>query len=248
MAVTETTEKVSVLNRIQTVSERPSYIKCLIYGEPGVGKTTFAATAPNVLFVDVEHGTNSLLNSKEFNNVQVLSIKDWNDIEELYWELKAGALPEIETIVIDTISELQKLNMDLLLRESAARDGRKDPYVPTQLDYKKNTEVVRRIMWAYRELDRHLIVTAHVKERQDEETSKVALSPDATPKLAGTLGGIVDIQGYLYVEKKEEETKRLLRIQPTDRIKAKTRIGDLPDVIENPTFNILLEANMAKQI
>lgn len=234
-------------DRIQTVSEKPPYLKLLVYGEPGVGKTVFAAGSPNPLFIDAEHGTLSLLNHPELKNVLVLPLHDWAEIEKLFWELQAGAFPEVETIVIDSISELQKRQMDDLLREAAKQDLKRNPYLPFQQDYKINTEVLRRLVVSLRDLDRNLIVTAHATEQQDESDGRIYLRPAVTPKLSSTLTGIMDVVGYLSLDiDKEGNQTRRLQTMPSKRVIAKSRLN-LPPVIENPTFADLLTAESAEQ-
>lgn len=237
----------SFRDRISSVSEKPPHLKILVYGDPGVGKTVFAAGAPAPLFIDAEHGTRSLLNHPEFKNVLVLPLRSWEDLENLFLEIRAGEFDDIETIVIDSISELQKRQMDELLKAAAAKDRNRNPYLPFQQDYKENTEILRRLVVSFRDLEKNLIITAHSQEATDEGTGTIYQRPAVTPKLASTLEGIMDVLGYLSLEiDKDGNQKRSLQVMPSRRIKAKCRIGGLPPIIENPTFNDLLSANSAE--
>lgn len=236
------TDAANLLSRIKPANA-PRPIKMLIYGMPGVGKTVFAAGAPKPLFVDAEHGTRSLLNHPELKDIPVLPLSNFNEVDALFWQLKAGELPDRETIVIDSISELQKRNMDQLLDIASERDRNRNKFLPLQQDYHMNTEVLRRLVVSYRDLDRNLIVTAHVTESQDDSTGIMVVRPAVTPKLANTLEGIFDVVGYMTLEHTAQGPKRKLQIMPDRRVKAKTRVGGLPAVIENPTFAMFQEAN-----
>lgn len=238
-----------ISEKISTVSEKPPYLKILLYGEPGTGKTVFSAGAPSPLFVDVEHGTRSLLNHPELQHTPVLPMREWEEIEELFWEMRAGedeSLNAIETVVIDSISELQRRQMDEILKGAASKDANRNPYLPYQQDYKLNTEVLRRMVVSFRDLEKNLIVTAHSTEQQDQNDGRVFLRPAVTPKLSQTLTGIMDVVAYMGVEvDKSGEQKRYLQVMPSRNILAKTRIGGLDPIIENPTFQHLLDANAA---
>ena len=72
--------------------------RILIYGRPGVGKSTFAAGAPSPLFLDIEHGTNAL----DVDRVHPTTYREVIDAIE--------AVPtDYKTVVIDTIDALEKL-------------------------------------------------------------------------------------------------------------------------------------------
>src|SRR3990167_11388695 len=79
---------------------RPSVV-ALVYGEGGVGKTTFAATAPKPLLVDCENG------AKYFGlrgiEVDVAKVSQWSDMEGLFDIAKSGPYAPI---IIDPLGDL----------------------------------------------------------------------------------------------------------------------------------------------
>jgi hypothetical protein len=62
----------------------------------------------------------------------------------------------------------------------------------------------------------------------------MAWRPDLTPKLAATVAGLFDIVGYLRINSKGE---RILQVQPSKTVLAKTRVDGLPKEIINPTWD-----------
>lgn len=237
------------------MEEREPYIKVLIYGEPGAGKTVLAASAPNPLFLDVEHGTSSLLNHPELRGVKAIPIKSWSDIEEIFWECKEGNVSQ-ETIVIDSISELQRKALDESLIRAAKIDPKVNPNLPQFIHYKENTQVLRRMVIAFRELEKHLVIVAHETIDKDESDGHMYRRPGVTPKLSDTLVGFMDVTGYLTrdtIEDKDSSepgaTKvvRKLQVHPTAHTVAKTRIGGLPTIIENPSFSVFQNALLLTQ-
>jgi hypothetical protein len=81
------------------VSARP--LRALVYGCPGVGKSTFAAGAPAPLFLDAEQGTLGL-------DVARLPIHRWADFSRAIDELQKADHP-YRTIVLDTLDALDRL-------------------------------------------------------------------------------------------------------------------------------------------
>ena len=69
----------------------------LIYGQPGIGKTTLACSAPDPVLFDCDHGVHRINGGHQVPTVQV---KKWEDVNEALTEIESGK--EFKTIVIDT--------------------------------------------------------------------------------------------------------------------------------------------------
>lgn len=226
----------SVLEKIQSVNEVNKSVKVLVYGEPGVGKTTFAASAPSPLFIDADRGVLSLIGRDGSASIKVLVPSSFDELLDLVFELRAGKLPEVKTLVLDTITELQNRTMDENLKIAVEESkGRRNPYLPQLQDYGLNGQMLRRITIALSELDRHLIILAHEKEDKDDD--RLFVRPAVTPKLAETLVGMMDVIGYMTLE---ADGSRKLQVQPTRRVWAKSRL-QLPASLTNPTFDLLIK-------
>lgn len=77
-------------------------IKMFLYGDPGVGKSTFAAKAPNPLFLCTD-GNFEWLGLPEKNHIQLESYAQFkNVIADIY----AGKYNEFDTIVLDLVEDL----------------------------------------------------------------------------------------------------------------------------------------------
>jgi hypothetical protein len=83
-------------------------IRVLLYGEPGVGKSTFAANAPSPIFIGSEDGTSQL-------DVARVEPKNWNETLEIVRTLGTES-HEYQTIVIDTIDWLEPKLWDYICR------------------------------------------------------------------------------------------------------------------------------------
>lgn len=74
----------------------------VLFGVEGIGKTTFAAQAPNPVIIDIEGG------SKQIDTTRIDEdyLKSVNDVAEAINEMAAS---DYETIIIDSVSRLEKI-------------------------------------------------------------------------------------------------------------------------------------------
>jgi len=219
-----------ILDQATSVADAEPYIRMLIYGDPGVGKTVFAARFPRPFIIDVENGTSSLRNHPELSGVKRHHLKNYSELQEIFWAFQAGEGDEYDTIVIDTMNELQAKQ----LSEHIDKDKNRDNKLPTMLDYKANTASLQRMSIAFRDLPKNLVMLCHSTYDKDENTGKMYLRPGVTPSLAKTLVGMLDVIGYMYVGLNEEtkEESRRLQISPSRNTIAKSRVGGLSPILE----------------
>lgn len=234
----------------KVLEEKVPYLNFLIYGESSVGKTTLSGSADKVpdmrpvLFVDIEGGTFSLQNAG--HNVDVVRVKTWKEMQELYDHLYEGT-HGYQTIVLDSLTEIQKFNMYNIMEDMVARKPDADPDIPSIREWGKNGEQIRRFVRAFRDLPTHTIFTALQKIEKDDRTGIRWTYPDLSGKLASQVAAFVDFVFYYYVkqvkndETGEPENRRFILTQKTESQIAKDRSGRLPIVVENPTMKEILD-------
>jgi len=205
---------------------KEAWLKMLVYGRYGVGKTHLAATASevkamqNVLFLDAESGQMTL---DGFSNVSVVHVGNTQELTTVYAFLKkhgelrdrndtAGLLaleqkvtrtkkttPTIyRTIVLDSLSEIQ--------RQQIYHITGVDPSSP---DFTMNLPERTLPLWgkigdqfglllrAFRDLPFNVIFVCSANDRQDE-TQRVIYTPNLQGKSSLEILGIVDVVGYLH--------------------------------------------------
>lgn len=235
-------KKTNFLSTAKPADEIPEgeWIKAIIYGRPGVGKTSLACGAPNPFLIDIDRGSKSL-KTMGLGHIPVVRPETIADIEGIFWEAK-GNPNYYTTYIVDTVSALQRFHLDELI-DKAVIGGKRNEIVNTQPDYNESTNVIRRIAMQFRELPCNLILIAQAAEERDEAAGTFLTRPAVTPKLASTLDEMVDLVGYLDLEASglgnNQTYKRVLRTMPTRRINAKNRLG-LPTLIEEPTWDKIM--------
>lgn len=219
------------------------FLNLMIYGDSGSGKTLLAGTAAfvkelsPVLFVDVEGGTLTLSHFGEDADIDVVRVEEWRHMQKVYDELYAGKHP-YKTVVIDSLTEMQKLAMSSVLGSGQTIDAVGN--IPEFKDWNINTEQMRRLVRAFRDLKMNSIFTCLSMEQQDPRRESVVIKkPALTKKLANEIPAFFDVLFYLWVkENKNGPNTRHLQTDKTDRIVAKCRVQGVPESIENDDVNM----------
>lgn len=144
----------------------PKYVRAMVAGHPGTGKTTWAASAPKPLIINCNAGLAALAGM----NLPFISV---DSLSELSAALKiangeedeTGKSVEVETVVIDSVDDLQRRVMKRRLK-SVNRDH------PDFEDWGWIAEQFNNVFEATRKLKANFIVTA----RMNMETELPAIS------------------------------------------------------------------------
>ena len=228
----------SLMGQIKPIGET-SYLKVLLYGEPGSGKSSIAATASNNLIYDLEDGLVAAKQSPHgiADNVRAIPFQSWEQSKALLGTLqkRPPELESFEVFTIDTLSELHKRG----LQEVTEREHRKRPssnrFVAETEHHTENNERIVRFFRALRDLDRHLIVIAH--SRTVEPKNRPAKTfPDFSESLSNKIMAFMDVVGYMEMRKIDGNIVPVARFISNGQIAAKNRIG-LPEEVANPTFS-----------
>lgn len=234
------------LDTLVPLERETPYAKVLIYGDSGVGKTVLSTTlGQRILLVDAVDGWVSLRNHPGLlSSVTRVRYEGLSQLDTLADMFLDGAL-EFDTIVLDEASAIATFDLDTVLKARAAKDISKDPNVPTQPDFFANTERCRRTFTRLLKLPVNVVLVAHVREDKDERTGIVTKRPQFTPKLRTTIEQSCHLVGFLTANeiKDGDETKYIRRLQtmPSKGITAKSRIGGLPFIVDEPNLGDLLQ-------
>lgn len=243
------------------VTEIDPYIRMFLYGQMGSGKTYFVGDAPKPLWFDFENSTDTLATSgnPKHKSIQVLKWgKDFKDFEEFCKALKEVGQDTnnewCETVVLDSTTAMQFLQMQegLLAQEGAsaqvlnykrelAKNGSKSHYRAEIQDWGFSTNLLNEIFYYLNGLQKNIVLIGHDMTEKDELTGTINTRMALTPSLAGKVGSLVSVVGYLTVKKglQGQDPKRKLIVNPYGREAAKNRLGIVHPDIEDPSWDKL---------
>lgn len=253
----------AVKDRIVPVSDASPYVRALLFGRTGQGKTRIAATGAKgpkhkCLIVDInEEGTTSV---SEYPYTDVFHVRKWEEIFWVYWFLREGD-HYYKSVVLDTMTNLQIMCMKHVLREADDRDPNRDPKTASQREWGKMAEYLMPVILDFRNLPMHVIFTAQQRNDDvelDDGTVTREIVPDLSPKPRGFLLAAVEICGYVYQrevrstvgkgknkrEVKKHETRML--VAPHEKYPTKDRTYELGRVVRDPTLDLMIEAKKRK--
>lgn len=237
-------------------------IKFLVYAPPGHGKTTLLGTVVGderispMLLLEFEGGTRSIRSKvrkieiaelgkikPSVDVIDVVSIQDWDDFTTVY-EFLSERDHDYLSIGLDSLSEMNYLNLTTALDTATKEDRKHDPDILEQRDYLRSSNQMKKLIRYFRDLPMHVFITASAQQSQDPRTKETKLGPSLTGKLAFEIPGLLEIVGYLaIVELDSGENQRWLFVQPTGRFEAKDRTegGKLGEYVAEPTLSKIFD-------
>lgn len=196
----------------------------LLFGQPGICKTSLAYSAKAPLLLDFDKGAHRAANRQD-----TLQINGWGDVAELMDN--KSALDPYQAIVVDTVGRC----LDMLTADIADKDPKKAPGGNlSQQGWGVLKNRFRQWTGQLRLLGKDVILIAHDKEDKDGEVRVVR--PDIVGGSYGEVMKVADFVGYLYMNGKD----RVLDFNPTDRWIGKNPAGwnpfKVPPVAKAQTF------------
>lgn len=235
--------------RIIKSSEILTHIKMVVYGNPGVGKTIFAAGCPNPLLVDCEKGTLSLLNKDLIEKgilppeVDVWPVESFLELNAVYEYLQTNEAG-YQTVILDGFSELLRKGVDLIMERLLIKYPEKNPDIVSENEWGMSTQQMRKVIRNFRMLPMHVILTCQVREGENPDTGVKESKPAVTPSVFNILNAYVDIIAYMFKvgmpDDSPDKQFRAMLFQPTEKFTAKDRSGKLGGAMKNPTFPDIL--------
>lgn len=139
--------------------------KGVVYGGPGIGKTSLVKTADKSIILSAEKG---LLSLKKFD-FPYIEIKTPNDIDEAYNWLCSAKAKEFKTIFLDTVSEVSEVLLsDFLINGD---DIIKGPLKDARQGYRMMAQAMMPMIRKYRDIPgKNVIFLAKLEVKEDENT------------------------------------------------------------------------------
>lgn len=195
-------------------------IKMLIYGQPGIGKSSLALSAPSPVLLDFDGGIHRVNGAFHCPTLQVHS---WEEVMLMWNE----DLSEFKTIIIDTAGKMLDYMAAYIVKEDsnmAKRDG------SLSLNgYRVRKKMFTDFIAMCSTLGKHLVFVAHEKEEKDGETKIVR--PEIGGSSAADLIKELDLVGYMQAV----GTDRTIFWTPQEKFYAKNTCN-LPQAHKIPTI------------
>lgn len=184
-----------ILKKEESLPQRPVVI--VLYGEPGIGKTSLFNTANNPLLLDFDRGVDRSINRQD-----TLLVSKWEDVQA---EEKAGTFADYNTIGIDTA----KAALDDFLMSYVVKQDFKNAKNKLAA-YGAIGDEFKIFVSNRRSENADLVIIAHAKDEKEGDVIKKI--PDVTGGSYNLLLRIADQVGYM----KTVNNKRSIQFEPTD--------------------------------
>lgn len=204
----------------------------LVYGDPKVGKSTFAIKGGKVLIGDCEGGYR-FMGGNEYDG-DVAEIKNWNDLSEFKKMAESGSY---DLVVIDPINEI----LDKLIDATKATKNKRYTVLSAIGANKEQIFELSLGGWGFvktqmkrfisdlKMINKNVLFIAHVKEEEYEGVTKKAPKLDAN--LAKELMAKMDVIGYMRMANVEGKKTRVINFETSETFEAGDRTSTLPSYI-----------------
>lgn len=194
-------------------------ISCMIYGQPGAGKTTLALSADKPVLIDLDRGLHRVEKRFQCPSLQVESYQQILDL------INSDELAPFNTIVIDTLGKLiDRMGDYVALQNPKFKQGDGTLSMKAWGAIKVQFQTLSKTIL---NMNKSVIFVAHEKEDKDGDTRFVR--PDVSGSSGKDIVKELDLMGYVEMK----GSKRTVSFTPTEKYYAKNSLG-LPAVIEIP--------------
>ena len=202
----------AIIRKTDVFPKRPVII--VIYGTPGVGKTSLFNTSKNPILLDCDRGADRSVNRQD-----TIVASNWDEVLQDQGEIKNYSTLGIDTAkaVLDDFLMTHVIKNDYKLKTNKLKA------------YGAIGDEFKLFINARREEGLDIVVIAHAKEDKDGDIIKI--SPDVTGQSKDLLLRIADQVGFLTMV----NNKRTLTFEPTDKTIGKN-VAKIP-TLEIPDEN-----------
>lgn len=194
-----------VKNTRDTVKAENYNFKVLLVADSGIGKTTWAATAPDVGIAACETGEGSGTLSIVKAGVDFVEPKTFADFRSICYDT-FQPFQKKRSIALDSLTYMTKSFIrEHVLTAFPAKNPReamrRQAGIPSGFDYSEISELTRNLLNALLAQKKHIIVTALAKYEKDDNGVIIRIKPDLPGALGDASAAMFDCVMYLKARK-----------------------------------------------
>lgn len=238
-----------------------AFLKSLIYGSGGYGKTTLLGTANEdertrpMILLDFEGNTESL----QGLDIDIVTMRDWDDFSEAYERLLLDGSfvsqftgEKFKSLGLDSLTEVNMYALrEEVLRKAPRRESKgEDPNYPQIQDYGVVLNQMQRLVRNFRELPMHVFMTAIDDDAVISGEGNVKL-PMMVGQMRHQISALMSCHCCLVLTGSTEDPHRTLLLHDIPKVRAKIRTpwkmnGSAPRELDDPTVTKLLDILLPK--
>jgi len=228
-------------NRIKKASEKKGdFMSAIIFGAFGSGKTKFCGTWPKPFFIAAEDGLMTLSNT----DIPYIKLENDKAVYQTVLDIlvlasqKREMFEDVETIIIDSMSKLNRLMLDEILDEVSREKPEFDEWGKLRARMNKLNNLFVR-------LPMHRLITISEAFKEDQESGDIKPTFNIEGGFRNDVAGEYDNVWWFSGRQVGRTTKYFLNTSVSSGRAAKTRLN-LPIEIENPTFAAVMASKEQK--
>lgn len=212
----------AIASKIVKLQDTLVHTNVMVYGDSGIGKTVWAGAGRKVLFIAPED-SGTISAKRHGSTADKWPVKSWNDLLEAYnycyEQIENDEFP-YEAIVIDSLTEMQYMAMQHILKQVVEENANRDPDVPAIQDWQRYYIIFEKMIRAFNDLAVNVVYTALARKVEDAEGEDFYV-PDIQGKeylLSLKVASLMTSFGHMRMELKPqvidgEETGKKVRVR-----------------------------------
>lgn len=235
--------------KLSTLSGGNQFVKLMVYGPSGAGKTTFSTSFPGPIGVAdfdgkigsaaryLEVHNPKKLDEIEFENFQPSAVNGGVQVYQKFMKwlyslemaAKEGKFP-FKTIVLDSLTTFaESLTAHIMASNPAVK--RVDALTPSMQDYLMVSTNFKPIIHRLLALPCNVVVIGHISQDKDEVTQEINYRPALPGKLPELLPILFGEVYRAFTEVQDGKVQFKAQCRPAGKYVARTEIQGMPNVI-----------------
>lgn len=237
---------------IKPISQGTLYISMLLSAEPGWGKTVFGGSSNRSLILSFDpEGVDSAW--VQGSKADVWEIRTFAQLDKAYRYLRDEGHTEYDWVIIDSITEVQKMFQAEWLDANRDKAGKRHPDVLGIDGYQVTQNQVYKFVKQFNDLPMHKLYTAGIQTLEDDdgELFYLPLIHGGRGDVARTVSGYMKVTGFgVWHGEDEDNLTRRIYFQNSGAYRGKDRfdaLGRFQDEVTLPKLEELVRKRAEKR-